>query len=529
MKNKIIICTFLFLLFIIYTTQVWAKYIIEEKLSVATIQIDRTSPSLKVSYSTKELTTENVEVTIKADEEIREIDGWILQDDKRTLKKEYIKNMKEEIDVKDLSGNITKAEIIVDNIDKELPTITITKITNSNIEYENYANKNAKIAFTILIEDDNEIEKSLEEKDIKILVNNKEITPNKKIIEIQKDLMQEKQLLLTISGIEEEGNLILQISEGSIIDKIGHSNINFEKDTQIQIDNTNPQAIYSQNKLEEGKIEAIISADEKIRDLDGWSLENETILKKIFNNNLSYTTNIKDLAGNSAEVEVNVVEATNVVLSYASHNSEIGWSYGIGNYDIAGIDAIKKDAKYKTESLAFSIVGNVEKDFLQVRAYVYTHWGENAASICHQTNQIYYHGWNPLKNEWDTLLSKENITLEGKNYIQFGGAGVNRVKNTDTNGNNPISDQISKEYRYGISAIQLKLKDNSEYSIVYQIYIDQVGWINPAKNGEIECYKEDKPISALRIALVPNSELSAVLETWNKDVRKINLVKNKNH
>lgn len=522
MKKKIIISIFFLLLFSICNTQVWAKYVIEETLPVATIRIDRTDPKLQVNYSIEELTSENIEVTIKADEQIQEIDGWTLQEDKKTLKKEYAKNIQEEISVKDLSGNVTKIVITINNIDKELPTITITKIINSNIEYPSYANKDAEITFTILIQDDKKIEKSLEEKDIKILINNKEITPKQKIIEIQKDMQQEKELLLTISGIEEEGNLTLKIPKGVIKDEIGNSNIDLEQDTKIEIDNTNPQASYSQNKIQDGKIEAIITAGEAIRKLDGWNLEEEKVLKKIFNNNLSYTTTIKDLAGNSANVEVNIVEATNIVLSYASHNSEIGWSYGYGNYDIAGLEVIKKNAKYKTESLAFTILGDVEKDFLQAKAYVYTHWGEEAASICHESNQIYYHGWNPSESEWSTLLSKENITLEGKNYIQFGGTGLNRERNTDINGNNPISGEISKEYRYGISAIQLKLKDDSEYSIIYQIYVDQVGWVEPAKNGEIECYKTNMPISALRITLVPNSEVNAVLKTWNEDTREIN-------
>lgn len=529
MKNKIVICIFLFLLFIIYSTHVLAKYVIEETLSVATIQIDRTSPILEISYSTQELTTKNVEVTIKANEEIREMDGWILEEDKRTLKKEYMKNIKEEINIKDLSGNITKADIIVDNIDKELPTITIKKITNSNIEYENYANKDSEITFDILIQDDMEIINELEEKDIKILVNNKEINTYEKVVQIKNDTLKEKEILLTISDIKEDGNLTLEIIEGCIKDKVGQSNMNFKEDTQIQIDNTKPEGTYLQNKLEDGKIEAIISANEKIRKLDGWNLDNKTSLRKIFNSNLSYTTKIKDLAGNSSEVEINVTDATNVILSYASHNSEIGWSYGYGNYDIAGIEAIKKDARYKTESLAFRIEGNVEKDFLQSRVYVYTHWGEGSLAVCYQSKQIYYHGWNPSKTSWDTLLSKENVILEGKNYIQFGGSFINGENIKDLNGNNPIPPSVAKQYRYGISAIQLKLKDNSEYSIVYQIYVDKVGWINPAKDGEIECYAEDKPISALRIALVPKSEVNAVLETWNKDVRKINIVKTKNY
>lgn len=524
MKRKGITCVILLLLLLsLLNKPVWAKYIIEESITVATLKVDRTPPSLQVSYSTEELTTGNVEVTIKAEEQIQEIEGWTLQEDKKTLKKEYTDNKQEKIEVKDLAGNITQTTIEINNIDKEAPKVAITKIVNSNTAYPNYANKEAEITFTIVISDDKKIEKSLEESDMKLLINGKEITPEKKVVELQKDTITEKIILLKITGIKEEGNLTLKIPEGVVKDEVGYYNIAVEKDTNIQIDNTKPEANYSQKKIEEGKVQAIITANEEIRNLEGWAKETDRILKKVFPSNVSYTIEVQDLAGNKSELEINVIQATNVILSYASHNSEVGWTYGYGNYDIAGLEAIKRNAKFKTESLAFSINGNVEQDFLQAKAYVHTYWGEGAASICHESKQIYYHGWNPSETEWSTLLSKENIVLEEKNYIQFGGTGINHNENTDINGNNPIPLEVSLEYKYGISGIQLKLKDNSEYSIVYQVYVDEVGWVKPAKNGEIECYKENKPISAFRIALIPNSELNALLNTWNKDTRKNNI------
>ena len=521
MKKSVITGIFFLLIINIFINPILAKYILEERIEVATIQIDRTAPQLEVGYSTKELTLGNVEVTIKANEQIQEIEGWFLQEDKKTLKKEYSKDSKEEITVKDLSGNTEKTVVEINNIDKEKPIIKIQEILNSNTSYPNYANKNDEIMITISIRDNKKILKSLENDDIKILVDNKEIIPESKTITIQKDTEQEKIVLFKILGIIEEGNLSLKIPKDIIKDEIGNSNIEVEKDLQIKIDNTSPQATYSQEKMEDGKIKAQITANEKIRNLEGWTNKNDTTIEKVFSSNVSYITEIEDLAGNKAELEINVTQATNIILSYASHNSEVSWTYGYGNYDIAGLEAIKKNAKYKTESLAFSILGNVEKDFLQARVYVHTYWGDGAASICHQSGQIYYHGWNPPESEWSTLLNKENIILEGRNYIQFGGVGINRDKNTDTNGNNPIPESVSTKYKYGISGMQLKLKDDSEYSIVYQIYVDQVGWVKPAKNGEVTCYKENKPISALRIALIPNSELNALLDTWNKDTRKI--------
>lgn len=520
MKKRVITCVFLLLLFSIFANPVWAKYVIEERIDVASIKIDRTAPSLQVNYSIKELTYENVEVTIKANENIQKIEGWSLQEDKKTLKKEYSKNVKEEIEVKDLSGNITNAIVEINNIDKEAPIIEIEKISNSNTAYPNYANKEAEISITIVIKDDRKIVESLEESNIKILIDNKEIVPETKTITLQKDEEKEKQILLKFSGVQEEGDLKLQILKDSIKDEFEHSNIEVNKDLQIKIDNTKPQATYSQEKIEDGKIEATIAANEQIRKLDGWNLENKTILKKIFNNNLSYTTTIQDLAGNSSNVEINVVEATNVVISYASHNSMVGWSYGYGNYDIAGLEAIRKNPKYKTESLAFNISGNVDKDYLQARAYVYTHWGEGSRAICQNTGKIYSYGWNPSETTWKYENDETQVNLNGKTYFQLGGAGINGEYNTDINGNNMITPSITVQFRYGISALQLKLKTYEENSICYQVYVDSIGWLKPAKNGELTCYNKTKPISAIRVALVPNSEVNALINTWSLDVRK---------
>ena len=54
-------------------------------------EIDETAPEVTIEYSTKQLTRDNVIVTIQANEEIQEVEDWILSDDKRTLTKEYKK------------------------------------------------------------------------------------------------------------------------------------------------------------------------------------------------------------------------------------------------------------------------------------------------------------------------------------------------------------------------------------------------------------------------------------------------------
>lgn len=521
-KYKVYFCVIsaIFIFFIIPFSTSFAKYVLTESMLVANINIDRTKPKLQVTYSTETTTNGSVIVTIKANEEIQEIEGWKLQEDKKTLIKEYEENIVEEIKVKDISGNETSQTINIDQIDKEAPVIKIAKITNSNKEYPQYANKDKTITILLSITDNRSISNLLKESDIKIIIDNKEVNPKEKKLEYEKNEVKEKIAKVTLSGIEEEGILKIQIPSNIVQDSAGNSNQQVKEDINIIIDNTKPSAIYSQNKIEAGKIQAIITANEDIRKLEGWKIENNKILKKEFNNNLSYTTIIQDLAGNQAEVEINITGATNVILSYASHNSMVGWSYGYGNYDIAGEEAIKENDKYKTESLAFSISGNVEKDYLQARAFVYTHWGEGSKAQCDDTKRIYTYGWNPSSTNWKYETEENKINLNGRTYFQLGGAGVNGEGKTDLNGNGKISKELMNEFRYGISAIQLKLKNYDDNSILYQIYIKSVGWLKPAKNEELACYAKTSPISAIRIALVPNSEVQAVYDSWSKDCKK---------
>ena len=73
--------------------------------------IDDTPPSITVEYDKKDQTKENIRVTIKANEEIQEIEGWTLSEDKKQLTKEYTENTSEKIIVKDFVGN--EVEVVI--------------------------------------------------------------------------------------------------------------------------------------------------------------------------------------------------------------------------------------------------------------------------------------------------------------------------------------------------------------------------------------------------------------------------------
>ena len=93
------------------------------KQKIEVTQIDRTAPQIQsITYSQTEETKNPVTVEIKLNEEVQELQGWLLSQDKRTLTKEYQKNTNEEITIKDLAGNQVAAQITITNIIEEIKT-----------------------------------------------------------------------------------------------------------------------------------------------------------------------------------------------------------------------------------------------------------------------------------------------------------------------------------------------------------------------------------------------------------------------
>ena len=73
-------------------------------------------------------------------------------------------------------------------------------------------------------------------------------------------------------------------------------------------------------------------------------------------------------------------------------------------------------------------------------------------------------------------------------------------KGNKGNTSNGIPENISTQHLFGISALRMKLKDTSYYSIVYQIWIHNQGWLE-AKSDDIEtkwaieeAYKQKGPV-----------------------------------
>lgn len=113
-KNKIIkaiiICMLIITTMCIIKSNSYAKYVIIQNLNVANINIDITPPKVTVTY---ERTESSVIVTITANEEIKEVSGWELKEDKKTLIKGYKSETEEIVRIKDIYNNQTRVNIVI--------------------------------------------------------------------------------------------------------------------------------------------------------------------------------------------------------------------------------------------------------------------------------------------------------------------------------------------------------------------------------------------------------------------------------
>lgn len=409
------------------------------------------------------------------------------------------------------------------DIDRNPPKFELISINNTNTGYEKYANNSHKIVVRVKLIEKNIVENSFNKNTISVSVgNNKVEAENIEIEQIDKN-SESITYDIILKNLKGDGKLIIIIPKDIVKDKSFNFNVSKNIDTNIKIDNIKPVANFQEKNIANGKVEASITLNEQIRPIEGWNLSNLT-LKKEFTNNIIYELTVIDLAQNETKVLINISKATNVELIFASHNSEIGWTFGHTNHDIAGKEAIlRKHPDYKTEALAFKLKGNIDKDFLKVRAYVYSHWGQGSKAKCGDSGMIYNYGQNPSNTTWKTMNSKDLVTINNQKYFQFGGSKINIYGRTDINGKNPIPEKVANAHPYGISAITMALKDYSYYSIMYQILVDKVGWLEPSSDGKETKYRYGRPITAIRVTLVPKTEKKYILEKWKKDVSTFNI------
>lgn len=404
------------------------------------------------------------------------------------------------------------------DIDRCKPTIELIDIISSNVNYPTYANKTHLISGHIKITEKNIVRNNLSPDNIKITVANKFVTPIFKSFSLVSETSTQKIYEFSFTNTTSDGSLLLFIPEGTVEDKSGLVNEENYLFTGIYVDNTPPVATFTEITGSDGKSKAEITSNETIRPIFGWNISsNYKTLSKEFTNYITYSLPILDWAQNSSEALVDIKNATNIMLEYGTYDDYSKQTI-VSSGNVSAPKTISSGSICKSEVIFMRLSGAIDSNSLQGRTYVYTHWGDSARGICRYSELSYYHGYNPSStSEWMDIGHSNLLIYNGNIFTQFGGRGLNVVNATSSNIKIPIPSDIAKQYLYGISGIQFRLPDTSNYSVVYQAYVKDIGWLKSSCDGQENLYQHDKPISAFRINLVPKSEKQYLIDFWNRD------------
>ena len=395
------------------------------------------------------------------------------------------------------------------------PEIEVLSVSNTNTGYEKYANKTHEITLKVKVKEKNITINHFNRDTINVLINDEMMHPFMEINEISNHNGEIIYHIL-LSNLTGNGNLSIVFPEGIIQDHLNQKN-DFQKfDTGILIDNIAPNSTCEELSIENSKSKYTITSNETLRPIDSWDIsENNMSLSKIFCSPVSYPILITDYAANISEVFVTINNARNIMLYYANYNG-----YPISKFnqngEISGKQSILDRSNKKSEMLVTYLDGEIDHSMLQARIFDYTYWGENTTAVCDYSEIDYQYGYSPSTSSWYDINSKNAVQFLGKIALQLGGQGHNSANNSCTNFNNPIPPDVANKYLYGISGIALHLKNSNEYSIVYQIYVPDIGWLKASADGEETTYSHDKPFSAIRINIVPKSEKRNLMNYWNR-------------
>ncbi len=407
----------------------------------------------------------------------------------------------------------TSTKILID----KKPKIEVLSVSNTNTGYEKYANKTHEITLQVKVTEKNITINHFNSDTIQILINNEIVYPSIKI-DMLSNHDGEIIYNILLSNLTGNGTLSLYFPEGIIQDTLHQKNDSLNFNTNILIDNIAPSSSCEELSVENNKSKYIITANECLRPIENWDIsEGNTSLTKIFCSPVSYPILITDYAGNISEVFITINKAKNIMLYYANYN---GYKISQFNHsgEISGKQAIIDGSNKKSEMIVTYLDGDIDTQALQARIFDYTYWGENTTAICNYSELDYQYGYTPSANSWYDINSKNAIYFLGKLSFQLGGQGHNLVNNSCSNFMKPIPEEIANQNLYGISGIAFRLKNIDTYSIVYQIYVPEIGWLKASSDGEETTYSHDKPFSAIRINIIPKSEKTYLIDYWNRAI-----------
>ncbi len=111
-------------------------------------------------------------------------------------------------------------------------------------------------------------------------------------------------------------------------------------------------------------------------------------------------------------------------------------------------------------------------------------------------------------------VSAPNPTSSNSIYIKLSGHSNSSLK-----GKNYIYTNLKNGYIFSSITewIASRLKDISDFSIVFQPFVKNVGWLEAISSEQENLYHPNNSISAFRINLVPKTEKQYLINFWNRD------------
>ena len=328
------------------------------------IAVDIVPMELNINYSLSSPTNQDITVTITSNEEMGNIEGWSLSENKKTLTKTYTKNTEEQLKVYDYGGNEKIVNIKIDNIDKEKPSLdinysttkatnkdvivtinsneaieningwtiskdkkTLSKTFNNNTEETITATDTAGNAHTILINIKN-IDKENPTVHVKYGAYESAINGSIVTIESNEELLEiegwqlstdKKSLTKTYFKNTEETINIYDLAGNSVIETIKVANIIQEK-PQYEVK-------YSTTLSTNDDVVVTISSTEEMQGIDGWKLsEDKKVLTKTYSQNIEEEIFLKNLLGNNTSktiIKINNIDKVKPEINISYNISEL--------------------------------------------------------------------------------------------------------------------------------------------------------------------------------------------------------------
>ena len=254
--------------------------------------IDRIKPVINendITYS--KISNKKVQVTIKANEELQEMDEWELIDN-TMLRKVYFENTQEsgeKLVIKDLAGNETEVTVKITSIVENGEEPDDGKSFNINIMLNPFNITNTPVKVTVTV--DREVILSDETKTLGWTL----LADGKTIEKTFNNNNSEEITLIDAEDTSYEESIVIDVEN---------------------IDMTKPNLSIQYEKIEDSKVKVTIISDKKMKEKADWELSEDGYeFSKIYEQETEEKVKFQDLVGNEQEITIKVKPEIKPVIS----------------------------------------------------------------------------------------------------------------------------------------------------------------------------------------------------------------------